>query len=73
MTCATCLFWRRKPPARSTGAVSEFGSCHRHAPRPTLLTLVVNLGEPSDVKWPITGQDDGCGEQELGPQAVTRG
>jgi hypothetical protein len=73
MKCIECKFWRRQ----SNRFHPESGDCHRHAPRPTTEAIVVLGGvgrsdedeattEPAAdggiVLWPITYEDDFCGE-----------
>jgi hypothetical protein len=57
--CGSCRFWQ------SNGTLSEeegeqHGTCHRHAPRPTLSE------EAGFVAWPLTMELDFCGDWEDG-------
>ena len=56
--CETCRFWRQDTDGRE----SPEGWCLRHAPRPS---LVLKLGvAPVYAEWPVTFEDDQCGEYQ---------
>lgn len=53
--CMNCRFWQRKEEAYR-------GRCRRHAPRPLLLTDDDPEDELCNASWPITMDDDWCGQ-----------
>jgi len=63
--CAACRFWER---GREEDAPAAWGNCHRHAP-PAVVAWDGKF--PLDAWWPITTDDDFCGE--WAPLPVPRG
>ena len=63
--CKTCQFWLRKPD-------QNHGQCHSRPPQmvnlPAQEATKTRTAKPSKFAsyWPITYQDDWCGEHQLG-------
>jgi hypothetical protein len=55
--CEHCRFWDQSGP-----------ECHRYAPRPEMVCLVLALEQVGDIGsqacWPVTYAGDWCGEFE---------
>lgn len=52
--CTKCCFWR------PFGEHGVEGDCRKHAPR-----TMPGWNPPDSVDWPVTLEDDWCGEAEL--------
>lgn len=78
MGCSGCVHWRaieyRRPGGGDIGHGPHrdpyMGQCRRYAPRPTR-----QVDDLETVFWPLTAQDDWCGEweQEADPDPVHLG
>lgn len=72
MKCGDCRFWRRATEDFAGGAIETLhGECRRYAPRPGSDQLARALNrldatghtDPRlDALWPLTNEDDFCGE-----------
>jgi hypothetical protein len=54
--CDNCLYWTSKPGE----ARQDIGICRRHAPS----AGVVPVANEYNVVWPMTSEEDGCGDGE---------
>lgn len=68
--CDACLHWLAAPDSFPG---EPQGQCHRHAPRPAMLALLLRESAAADdqVQWPRTYADDWCGQWQPPPVKQT--
>lgn len=61
MSCKDCAWWKRPDSGAFKG--SPYGECHGRAPQPRTRQTADNDDDPILlVDWPLTEEDDFCGD-----------